>query len=1043
MKTRTHALLGTALVAWVLILSAQSLTAQYTTEHFAQIRGRSIGPAGMSGRVASVDVVASDPTVIYVGSATGGVWRSVDGGLEWAPIFDDQPVLGIGAVAVSQATPDVVWVGTGEGNPRNSAGVGNGIFKSLDGGDTWTNVGLEGSERIPRIITHPTDPDVAYVAAMGPAWSDGDVRGIFRTRDGGETWDRVLYANERTGAADLIMDPSNPNKLFAAMWEFRRDPWFFESGGPGSGLHVTYDGGETWACYTEEDGLPPGTLGRIGLAIARSNPDVVYALVEAERSELIRSEDGGRSWETISDRPGIVPRPFYYADIRVDPQNENRIYSLHGSIQVSEDQGRNFETVVPSSTIHGDVQELWIDPADGRRMIIGNDGGIAFTYDRGEHWRFVENLTLAQFYHISLDNDMPFNVYGGLQDNGSWYGPSTVWEDRGIMNAHWRRVGSGDGFSVFDDPTDARYGYSMSQQGNLVRFDKDTGRRVGIQPVHPEGDYLRFNWNAALNVDPHDPGVLYLGSQFVHRTTEHGNSWEIISPDLTTNDAEKQRQDESGGLTLDATGAENHTTILSIAPSPLRQGLIWASTDDGNVQVTEDDGATWRNTGAQIRDVPRGTWIPHVEPSHHDPQTAYVVLEDHRRGNWDPYVYKTEDLGKSWTSLNNSGIDGFVHVIREDPEEPNLLFLGTEFGLRVSLDGGDSWIHWNHGVPPAPVRDLRIHPRDHDLVVGTHGRGAYVIDDIRPLREAARDLGLAGETLRVLPMAPAQKHTRAEAIGYRSVGHAMMFGEARPYGALLNYWVGTEGSGDATIDILDVDGSSMRTLIGSAEPGVNRVVWDLRRSGENGAGGQGGFGGPGGQAMEVLGGTYTVRITLGDAESTGEVTVLEDAREDIALTRRIAKLQAVERAQSMTTALADAQRRLDRAIETTMNVQESLSGRDGGEDLREEGGALQGSLEELRERLFTGPSCQGICGRSRLPSRTVRRPLQVLGGSPDAPTANERLMLAQAEEALQDILDEVNAIFDGAVSAYSRRLQQGGYSPFPEADPLRIPPEAR
>ena len=1034
MTRQTHNLLGTVLAAWALFLGASPLAAQYTTEHFAQIRGRSIGPAGMSGRVADVDVVTSDLNIIYVGSATGGVWRSVDGGIEWVPIFDDQPVLGIGAVAVSQATPDVVWVGTGEGNPRNSAGVGNGVFRSLDGGDTWTNVGLEGSERIHRIITHPTDPAVAYVAAMGPAWSDGEVRGIFRTRDGGRTWDRILYVNERTGAGDLIMDPSNPNKLFAAMWEFRRWPWFFESGGPGSGLYVTYDGGDSWVRYTEDDGLPPGNLGRIGLAVAPSNPDVVYALVEAEKSELIRSEDGGRSWETINDHSGVVPRPFYYADLRVDPQNENRIYSLHGSIQVSEDQGRNFETVVPSSTIHGDVHELWIDPDNGRRMIIGNDGGIAFTYDRGKRWRFVENLTLAQFYHISLDNEAPFNVYGGLQDNGSWYGPSTVWENRGIMNAHWRRVGSGDGFAVFNDPTDSRYGYSMSQRGNLMRFDKETGRRVEIQPVHPQGDYLRFNWNAALNVDPHDPSVLYLGSQFVHRTRDHGNSWEIISPDLTTNDAEKQRQHQSGGLTLDATGAENHTTILSISPSPLQPGLIWASTDDGNVQVTEDDGATWRNTGVRIRGVPRGAWVPHIEPSHHDPQTAYVVLEDHRRGNWEPYVYKTEDLGQSWNALNTNGIDGFIHVIREDPEEPNLLFLGTEFGLRVSLDGGDSWIHWNHGVPPAPVRDLRIHPRDHDLVVGTHGRGAYVIDDIRPLREAARDLGLPGDVLRVLPMAPAQKHATAETIGYRSVGHAMMVGAMRPYGALINYWVGVEGGKETTIDILDVDGNSIRTLGGSAELGVNRVVWNLRRSGESE---------PEEEGSEVLGGMYTVRVTLGDSVSTGEVTVLEDSREGISLTRRIAKLQAVERARTMTTALSDAQQRLERAIQTAETVQESLRGRDGGEDLRGEGAELQESLEEMRERLFTGPPCQGICGRSRLTSNTVRRPLRFLGSSPDAPTANERLMLAQAEEALQGIIDEVNAIFDGAVSAYSRRLQEAGYSPFPEADPLRIRMEQR
>jgi photosystem II stability/assembly factor-like uncharacterized protein len=1035
MIDKVRSTIGLSVALCVLTSGARALEGQYTAEHFAQIQGRSIGPAGMSGRVADVDVVASDPNVIFVGSATGGVWRSVDGGIVWSPIFDDQSVLGIGAVAVSQATPDVVWVGTGEGNPRNSAGVGNGVFRSLDGGDTWTNVGLEGSERVHRIITHPSDPAVVFVAAMGPAWSDGDVRGIFRTKDGGETWDRVLYVDERTGAADLVMDPSNPNKLFAAMWEFRREPWFFESGGEGSGLFVTYDGGDSWTRYTEEDGMPPGNLGRIGLAVAPSNPDVVYALVEAEKSELLRSEDGGRSWATINDRSGVVPRPFYYADLRVDPQNENRVYSLHGSIQVSEDQGRNFETVVPSATIPGDVHELWIDPSDGRRMIIGNDGGIAFTYDRGEHWRFVENLTLAQFYHISLDNDVPFNVYGGLQDNGSWYGPSTVWENRGIMNLHWRRVGSGDGFAVFSDPTDARYGYSMSQQGSLVRFDKDTGRRVAIQPAHPDGEHLRFNWNAGLSLDPHDPSVLYLGSQFVHRTRDHGNSWEIISPDLTTNDAEKQRQDLSGGLTLDATGAENHTTILSISPSSLRPGLIWASTDDGNVQVTEDDGVTWRNTGSQIRDVPRGTWVPHVEPSHHDPNTAYVVLEDHRRGNWSPYVYKTTDLGETWSALSTNGIDGFVHVIREDRIEPNLLFLGTEFGLRVSLDGGESWIRWTHGVPPAPVRDLRVHPRDDDLVVGTHGRGAYVVDDIRPLREAASDSTLVSAPLRVLSMAPARKYATAEAVGYRSVGHAMMFGEMRPYGALINYWVGSEGDepgqGRATIDILDVDGASMWTMDDTTTLGLNRIVWDLRRDGDDGPG------------SEVLAGTYTVRVTLGDAVSTGEITVVEDTREQVPVARRIAKLQALERARDMTTALREAQQRVERAIRTSETVVESLVGRSGAEALRERGAELQVALQSLKERLFTGPRCQGICGRSKLPSNVVRRPIQVLGGSPDEPTANERLILAQAEQALESILGEVNGIFDDQVSSYSRRLQEAGYSPFSENDPLTVPLEGR
>ncbi|MDH3224532.1 MAG: hypothetical protein OEO23_12515, partial [Gemmatimonadota bacterium] len=379
---------------------------------FAAMRARSIGPAGMSGRVSDVEVVLSDRSIVYVGGSTGGLFKSDDGGLEWDPVFDDQPALGIGAVSVFQANPDVVWVGTGEGNPRNSAGVGRGLFKSIDGGSTWRRVGLERSERIHRILTHPTDPNIVYVGAMGPAWSDGDERGVYRTRDGGVTWERVLWRNESTGVAEMVMDPSNPDKIFAAMWDFRREPWFLTSGGPGSGLFVTHDGGDTWKQFTEDDGMPPGELGRIGLAISPSNPDVVYALVEAAKSELLRSDDGGTTWQTIDDGPGANPRPFYYSDLRIDPKNENRLYRLHSSVQVSEDQGRNWRTIVSSAIIHGDVHELWIDPDDPRRMILGEDGGIAFTYDRGDTWRFVENLPLAQFYHIAIDDAVPFNVYG-------------------------------------------------------------------------------------------------------------------------------------------------------------------------------------------------------------------------------------------------------------------------------------------------------------------------------------------------------------------------------------------------------------------------------------------------------------------------------------------------------------------------------------------------------------------------------------------------------------------------------------------------------
>jgi len=834
--------------------------AQDSADLFAAMRGRSIGPAGMSGRVAAVDVDPSDRSRIFVGAATGGVWRSLDGGITWDPVFDDQPVLGIGAVAVSPANPDLIWVGTGEGNPRNSAGVGYGIFKSIDGGESWTHLGLEASERIHRVVPHPTDPDVAYVAALGPAWSDGDERGVFRTSDGGESWERVLHVDGRTGAADLVMDPENPDKLFASMWEFRRWPWFFESGGEGSGLFVTHDGGETWAELGPEEGLPDGPLGRIGLAIARSSPEVVYALVEAERSVLLRSEDGGRSFRTMSDVEGINPRPFYYADLRVDPENENRVYRLAGSVDVSQDMGRRWSTVVPSRIVHGDVHELWIDPDDPASMIIGNDGGIAFTHDRGEAWRFVENLPVGQFYKISVDMEVPFNVYGGLQDNGSWYGPMTVWEDRGVMNAHWRRVGGGDGFEAMVDFTDPRYGYSQSQQGSLMRFDKRTGERRRIRPAPPEGDTLRFNWNAPLALDPHDSTTIYLGSQYVHRSRDGGRSWEIISPDLTTDDPGKQRQDVSGGLTLDATGAENHTTILSVAPSPLERGVIWVSTDDGNVQLTRDDGETWTNVGEAIEGVPDSTYAPWVEPSVHEPGTAYVVFDDHRRGNWATYLFRTADYGDEWERVPTDGVFGFAHVLEEDPRTPELLFLGTEFGLHVSLDRGRSWIHWTHGIPPAPVRDAVVHPRDRDLVLGTHGRAVQIVDDVRPLEELAADPSIRERPVHLFSPPPARQHRVAERIGYRSTGHAMFFGEMRPYGAILSYWVGGSDSGGATIEIREADDPEevVRTLRGPAEPGVNRVVWDLRMD-VPWADGDGGFFSPGAPESRCASGRATGR----------------------------------------------------------------------------------------------------------------------------------------------------------------------------------------
>lgn len=783
-------------LALVAVLLPAPLTAQLDPDLLSGLRARSIGPAGMSGRIGAICGVPGDPLVLYVGAATGGLWKTTDGGLSFEPLFDEERVASIGAVTVHPRSTEVVWVGTGEGHLRNSSSVGNGVYRSLDGGRTFEHLGLTETEHIERIVVHPDDPDVAWVAALGRAWGENDERGVFRTEDGGATWERVLFVDGRTGCASLAIDPRNPDKLFAALWDYRREPFFFRSGGPGSGLWITRDGGDNWTELDDTDGLPKGELGRIGVAIAPSDPRVVYALVEAKKSVLLRSDDGGASFREVNDDDGIAPRPFYYARIWVDPEDPDRLYNLHSIVTVSDDGGKSFETLIPWK-IHPDHHAFWIDPHDPRRLVDGNDGGLAISADHGRSWRFVENLPLAQFYHVQVDDQVPYHVLGGMQDNGSWRGPSEVWENGGIRNHHWQEVGFGDGFDTVPDPGDPTQGYAMSQGGYLMRWNAVTGERKSIRPPAPEpteadGEEaeeieLRFNWNTAIAIDPFDSNVVYYGSQFVHRSPDRGETWTILSPDLTTNEPDWQRQDESGGLTLDVTGAENYTTILTIAPSPLVEGLLWVGTDDGRLHVTRDGGATWTSVERNLPGVPWNTWIPHVEVSKHDPAVAYVVLDDHRRSNWEPYVYRTEDHGASWQSLVTPGIWGYCLVIEEDPVDPNLLFLGTEFGLYVSVDRGGSWLRFENGFPTVAVRDLVVHPREHDLVIGTHGRAAWIVDDVSPLRGLTAEA--LDEPLALFDAADAIQYRRRQVDGMRFPGDAEFRGENASYGAAITFSV--------------------------------------------------------------------------------------------------------------------------------------------------------------------------------------------------------------------------------------------------------------
>ena len=747
MKTHIRKTLRSALkssIIILLLLLTVGLHAQKVDMGiFKNMKARSIGPAGMSGRITAIDVVHSNPDIIYAGAASGGLWRSTGGGVDWEPLFDDQEVLSIGSIAIDQKNPDVIWVGTGEGNPRNSVSSGYGIYKSIDGGETWQLMGLEKTRNIHRIYIHRDNPDIVYAGAIGSPWGEHKERGLWKTTDGGKSWEQILYVNELTGVADMVVDPVNPNKIIVAMWEHKRWPWFFKSGGEGSGIYITHDGGENFKKLSDEDGLPKGDLGRIGLAISQSNPDYIYALVESKKNGLYRSEDGGKTWKLRGASKKVKNmggRPFYYADIYVDPSNENKLYSLYSRVSMSIDGGKSFEVILPYSGVHPDHHAWWIHPNDPTFMIDGNDGGLNITRDGGKSWRFTQKLPVGQFYHINVDNELPYNVYGGMQDNGSWRGPAYNWQRSGLRNHDWREISFGDGFDVVPIPGDARYGYTMSQQGFVSRYDWETGRNKYIIPMAPDTSIeLRFNWNAAIAIDPFDPNAVYFGSQFLHKSTNRGDDWEIISPDLTTNDPEKQKQSESGGLTYDATGAENHTTILSIAPSPIDKNVIWVGTDDGNLQLTKDGGANWENVAGRLPGFPAGSWIPQIKASRFEAGEALVIVNNYRRNDFTPYAYRTRDYGQTWERIvDENDVFGYALSIVQDPVEQNLLFLGTENGLYVSFDGATHWNKWTHGYPSASTMDLAIQEREHDLAIGTFGRAFYILDDIRPLREFAK-----------------------------------------------------------------------------------------------------------------------------------------------------------------------------------------------------------------------------------------------------------------------------------------------------------------
>jgi len=1062
----------------LLLLASASLFAQeFTMDLVQDMKPRNIGPAGMSGRVTAIDVQLSNPDVMYVGTASGGLWKSSSGGIKWSPIFDKEVTASIGAVAIQQSNPSVIWVGTGEGNPRNSLNGGYGVYKSLDGGKNWTAMGLEKTRHIHRIIIDPTDPNTIYVGAIGSPWGEHPERGVFKTTDGGKTWSKILFANNKTGVADMVMDPTNPNKLFVALWEHKRDPWFFKSGGKGSGLYMTHDGGANWKKLSDEEGLPKGDLGRIGIAIAHNKPNVVYALVEAKKNALYKSGDGGFTWKKINDKNDIGNRPFYYSEIYVDPENENRVFSIFTYVNVSEDGGKNFKQLMPaygvSNGVHPDHHAWWIHPENGQFMIDGNDGGVNITKDGGKTWRFIGNLPVAQFYHINTDNEFPYNVYGGMQDNGSWRGPAYVWRAQGIRNSYWQEIAFGDGFDVVPDLDDSQFGYAMSQQGFVSRYDWKTGNNYTVRPTPPDADTkLRFNWNAAIGQDPFDNATVYFGSQFVHKSTNKGQTWQVISPDLTTNDPEKQKQSESGGLTMDATGAENHCTLLVIEPSPLEKDMLWVASDDGRVHYTQNGGDTWTEVTKNIKGLPKGSWIPQIKASTNNKGEALLIANDYRRFNYTPYAYRTTDYGKTWTRIvDENDVESYTLSIIEDPKNPNLLFLGTDDGLYISLNAGEEWQKWTEGFPTVSTKDLAIHPREQDLVIGTFGRAAWVLDDIRPLRELAKSTAALQQDVALFESPDAYIAAYQQGSGSRFGGDALYNGENRKSGAMITYYL-KQGKKDlskekkdnksekadddkATADKKDLSGVQkkdsvqfdiydgdrlIRTLKYKTpeKKGFHRIYWGLNEKGPDRPSRKISKRTSERSGTTVKPGTYKVKVHFGETVDSTMVTVKTDPRLQVSTASISEVYDTRKQVEQRIQTAADAVKQLVGSKDLANKYAKELKelDKDAHKDHIKASKDIVKKIDSL-VALYIGKEDkrQGI---TRNPEITVMQRLNTanfyVATRKKGITETERRLIRLAAEELQTALNETNAFFETPWKTYRNTMEGLDLSPFKETE---------
>ncbi|MEM6804947.1 MAG: hypothetical protein AAF696_26350 [Bacteroidota bacterium] len=1019
---------STLLALLCLILFSPSVYAQDYTDALTSYKWRAIGPANMGGRVTDIDGIPGDPSIFYVSGADGGIFKTTNGGVNFEAIFEGQRAYSIGALTVAESDPNVLWVGTGEGDPRNSVGYGWGVYRSVDAGKNWLHLGLKETERIKRIVVDPNDPDVACVCALGKEWGPNPERGVFKTTDGGKNWKKILYIDEDTGCADIAMEMSNPNIMYAGMWTFRRRPWRFDDGGKETAIYRTMDGGENWEKIMK--GLPNKPMARPGIHIARSEPNIIYLMTEFQGGgTAFRSEDRGETWVMVNDDPNINFRPFYYSDVRVDPNNPNILFSISGRLSRSEDGGRSWERI--ATTVHGDHQALWIDPANSKRILNGSDGGYQLSHDGGDSWEIINNVELSQFYQLFIDNKDPYNVYGGLQDNGTWVGPSNSLYSAGILKRHWKGLAYGDGYYAVPIPGSEHEVYANLQGGVIFHVDSRYGNVRNIHPypkiIGSAGDAIenhtyRFNWDSPITISPHDPNTVYFGGNVVFKSTDRGNSWTQISGDLTTNDKSKQRT--SGGVIYqDNTAAEFHCSILYIDESPVEKGVIWVGTDDGNVQLTRDGGESWTKLNDRIAGLPAFSWIAKIHASEHDAATAIITVDQHRMDDFRPYAFMTTDYGKTWSKISN-GLpqDDYVKVVRQDPINPNLLYAGMEHGIFASWDKGNSWTKINNNLPNVSVRDLRIQARDRDLIVGTHGRGAWILDDIRPIQEMADTKGKSAHLFPVRRATLWHMFWRLENLGDRH------YKAKNPdFGANINFYLAEGEKETAVVEILDASGTVVRTLKDtSVKAGINRMVWDLGHEAATkmqGAGGGGFFSGS--INPYVVPGSYTARLKVKGEEMETKIEVRADPRmnlEQTAYQARTDLLLKLREVLSQTHTMINNSKTYHEQLKELKKKLKKSENKDFDQSLFEDIDAATKRISDLQDDILKRPPPNmGYRQRPRL-REEIRSLMRAVNGASAEPTQpqisrleqlNEELSEAQA--ALQEIINkDIKTINDKA-----------------------------